>query len=285
MTKQQTLTEKWLKERPFLEEIAQFQQIIASILEPLHVEAVQIENLDAAKEEFQRGIPVLKCEQIAIPVLEPACRTLKALTVLAERTDIPAQFKDCCVSLIETMEKDDRFLEAVIRSLLNEDYQTLGDIIEENQLNEGVIWFLGWTALSHALQPYIPTLEKWEKEQTWHKEYCPTCGSLPVMAHLKRSTKGRQRHLVCGCCKSKWVYKRMGCPYCPNEDPDAMRILEIDEEEDVRVDVCNSCNGYIKVYTNKGEEEAALADWTTLHLDLLVKERGYIKMGTHLLNL
>lgn len=285
MTKQLTLTEKWIKERPFLEEIAQFHQIIDSILEQLPNEVVSIGNLDSAKADFARGIPVFQCEQVQIPVIEPACRALEALTALADYSEVPAPFRDCCESLEKTVEEDDRFLESVIKSIMNENYQTLGDIIEKNQLNEGMIWFLGWTALSYVLKPYLPELQKWEEEQTWGKEYCPTCGALPNMAQLKRSNKGRKRHLVCGCCRTQWVYKRMGCPYCKNEDPELLRIMEIDEEEDIRADVCNSCNSYIKVYTNKGEEEAALLDWMTLHLDILLKERGYVKMGTHLLSL
>lgn len=285
MIKQLTLTEKWIKERPFLEEIAHFHQIIASILEQNPYEAGRIEHLDAAKDDFKRGIPVLGCEQVHIPVLEPACRTLQALTAIADYTEVPAPFRECCENLMKTMKQDDSFLEAVIQSLMHEDYQTLNRIIEENQLNEGVIWFLGWMALAHVLNPYLPELQEWEENQGWSREYCPTCGALPSMAQLKRSNKGRKRHLVCGCCTSQWVYKRMGCPYCKNEDPELLRIMEIEEEEDIRVDVCNSCKSYIKVYTNKGEEEAALLDWMTLHLDILLKERGYIKMGTHLLTL
>lgn len=285
MTKQLTLTEKWIKERPFLEELAKFHEKVAVLLKDIHFEAQTIETLDQAKNEFQRGIPLLKCENTNIPVLDSACQTLAALTALENFVEVPQPFRDCCSAIRKTMEQDDQFLEAVIKSLLNEDFQPLYDIMENNDLNEGVIWFLGWTAIAYALQPNLPQLIEWEEEQAWNKEYCPTCGALPSMAQLKRSTKGRKRHLVCGCCKTEWVYKRMGCPYCKNEDPEKLRIMEIDEEDDVRVDVCNSCNGYIKVYTNKGEEEAALLDWTTLHLDILLKERGYLKMGTHLLNL
>ncbi|GIN64368.1 hypothetical protein J27TS8_43610 [Robertmurraya siralis] len=285
MTKQLTLKEKWLQDRPFLEEIARFHEVIETILDQVPFKVEKMKNLDAAKDEFNRGIPVLKCEHVTVPIFEQACQALKALTSLADYKEVPEPFRASCSSLGKVMEQDEAFIRAVIHSLMNEDYQTLGEIIEKHQLNEGIIWFLGWTALSYVLQPHLSELQQWERQQSWNREYCPTCGALPNMAQLKRSNKGRKRHLICGCCRSQWLYKRMGCPYCKNEDPNLLRIMEINEEEDIRVDVCNSCNSYIKVYTNKGEEEAALLDWMTLHLDLLLKERGYVKMGTHLINI
>lgn len=278
----QTLTDEWIKERPFLKELGQFHLAIESILESIPQEKKEWPALHAAKEEFKRGIPLFKCESFQMPALDAAIEYFQALTNLSESEKAPAPFKEHCLKLQEALAGDKDLAEMIIRAVIKDEHQKLSAAFEKHQLNEGVTRFLAWTAIARAVRPYLPEIMEWEEKQGWHKEYCPTCGALPNMAQLKRSSKGRRRHLVCGCCKTQWVYKRIICPYCGNEDQEQLEIIEIEGEDDIRVDVCNSCKGYIKVYTNQGEEEIALADWSTIHFDILIKEKGFLKMGTHL---
>lgn len=285
MTKLQKLVDDWIEERPFLRELGQFHLAVHAILENIGYEETVLENLNLVKDEFKRGIPLLKCESLVVPILPVSIQAFKALTDLAEDAEVPIPFRENCQKLKGALAEDSHLAESIVVSLVKDDYSKLAANIEDFQLNKGVVTFLGWTAIAHALHPYLSELMKWEDEQGWNREYCPTCGALPNMAQLKRSHKGRRRHLVCGCCRTTWIYKRIICPYCHNEDQEQMVILEVDEEDDIRIDVCKSCNGYIKVYTNQGEEEIALADWSTIHLDILVKGQGYQKMGTHLLEI
>jgi len=41
----------------------------------------------------------------------------------------------------------------------------------------------------------------------------------------------------------------------------------------------------VKTYTAEGDEELFLADWPTLHLDLLARGRGLRRLGTSLYEL
>ena len=41
----------------------------------------------------------------------------------------------------------------------------------------------------------------------------------------------------------------------------------------------------LKTYLGQGEEELYLADWTTLHLDVLAGERGLVRRGATLYEL
>src|SRR5262249_30432905 len=52
----------------------------------------------------------------------------------------------------------------------------------------------------------------------WLRRYCPTCGSLPAVARLVGIDPVRVRFLSCGCCATRWRYRRTGCPFCENED-------------------------------------------------------------------
>ena len=53
----------------------------------------------------------------------------------------------------------------------------------------------------------------------------------------------------------------------------------------MRIDSCESCQGYLKTYLGQGEERVFLADWTTLHLDVLARERGLKRVGMSLYDL
>lgn len=128
-----------------------------------------------------------------------------------------------------------------------------------------------------AVDKLIPSeLKLWERDD-WQKNYCPICGRRPVMAQLKKFNDGRERLLICGGCHSKWHWRRLGCPYCGNEDLERIHILELDKK--MRLDVCDECDCYLKTYCGEDEENIYLRDWTTLHLDLLAEEKNLHKCG------
>jgi Molybdopterin oxidoreductase Fe4S4 domain len=49
-----------------------------------------------------------------------------------------------------------------------------------------------------------------------------------------------------------------------------------------RIDYCEACRGYLKTYNGKGNEHVLLADWTSLHLDLLARDRGLKRLAASL---
>lgn len=110
---------------------------------------------------------------------------------------------------------------------------------------------------------------------------CPTCDSSASLAVLTETEDGRQRYLACTCCHTTWPYKRVGCPYCGDESPQT--VLEVEGEQDVRIDLCDDCQSYVKTYTgDAGGLPRFLADWPTLHLDAIAGERGYRRLGATL---
>ena len=83
-----------------------------------------------------------------------------------------------------------------------------------------------------------------------------------MMAQLVPSSQGaRERLLACGCCETRWKYKRIGCPFCRNEDSDLLEILTVEDEQKLRID----------------------ADTGLGHaLELLAQERGLERRGKSL---
>jgi FdhE protein len=43
-----------------------------------------------------------------------------------------------------------------------------------------------------------------------------------------------------------------------------------------------SCRGYLKTYIGGGSEALLLADWTSLHLDLIAQDRGLKRLAASL---
>jgi FdhE protein len=50
--------------------------------------------------------------------------------------------------------------------------------------------------------------------------------------------------------------------------------LDVEGEGGLRLDYCEACRGYLKAYNGTGSESVLLADWTSLHLDVLARDRG-----------
>ena len=101
------------------------------------------------------------------------------------------------------------------------------------------------------------------------------------MAQLVGADPGRKRLLSCGCCGTRWQFKRTGCPFC---ETDAQRLasVTIEGEGGLRIDHCESCGGYLKTYDGQANEALLLADWSSLHLDLIAHDRGLKRMAASL---
>lgn len=145
----------------------------------------------------------------------------------------------------------------------------------------GMLRYVSWAALALYLRPLVAAFAGWRDDDKWMRPHCPTCGSLPAMAQLVGADPGRKRMLSCGCCRTRWQFKRTGCPFC---ESDAQRLasIAIDGDPRLRLDHCESCRGYLKTYNGQGEEALLLADWTSLHLDLVAHDRGLKRMAASL---
>ena len=104
------------------------------------------------------------------------------------------------------------------------------------------------------------------------------------MGQLIGKDPGRKRLLACGCCGTRWQYKRTQCPFCDN-DVRRSSVLAIEGEAGLRIDHCEACQGYLKTYDGQGDEALLLADWSSLHLDVLATGRGWKRSATSLYEL
>ena len=119
------------------------------------------------------------------------------------------------------------------------------------------------------------------KGKLWEKGYCPICGMNPKMAKFEKEVG--KRVLWCPLCGTEWIYQRIKCPFCENDNQKLLRFFYIEEESPYRVDVCDVCKGYIKTVNElkKEQEEKTvfeIENIKTYFLDEIAKKEGYKKI-------
>ena len=112
---------------------------------------------------------------------------------------------------------------------------------------------------------------------TWWEGYCPVCGAWPTLA--ESIGLERKHQLRCGRCGTAWALPPLRCVFCGEVGHDQLGYLAPDDAEPVRrVEVCRTCNGYLKALTTMrplAPWAVLLDDLTTVHLDVVALERGY----------
>jgi FdhE protein len=176
------------------------------------------------------------------------------------------------------LEGDRLIPEELLGHVSEGDYPFLAARAEEHALDAPLLWTLTQSALK-------PTLRAWCGEMAplvhtageWEKACCFICGAPASLGELQGSEQAK--HLRCGQCGADWLIRRLQCIYCGTEDPSLLGILYPEgRRENVRVEVCDKCHGYLKVVTRfapASPEELAVEDLATLYLDCLAQERGY----------
>lgn len=272
----------WIKDRPYLKEIAKLQETIATVVEGNTIQEHRDEyDWENVVSEIRKGIPVLKAIIIDSKTIENTAHLLIDIVDALAAADLPEKMVRYCRKMQTVLLGNTKPAGRIIAGVIENNSVQAGDDPDLGEIDEGFIVFLTWSSLSEALKPLKSKTTELLKDNQWRRGYCPVCGQFPAMGQLVRLEKdrGRERELVCGCCQMRWQYKRIGCPYCDNLEQETLKIIEVAEETDLRLDTCEKCKSYLKIYTNEGNEQVVLADWSTLHLDLIGEKNGYKRTG------
>ena len=116
----------------------------------------------------------------------------------------------------------------------------------------------------------------------WDEGFCPVCGAWPAMT--ERRGLERARRLRCGRCGGDWGNAVVRCPFCAVAGHDRLGSLVPEADREARqVETCAACRGYLKSLTTLrawAATEVALADLSTVELDLAAIERDYARPET-----
>jgi FdhE protein len=113
---------------------------------------------------------------------------------------------------------------------------------------------------------------------------CPFCGSKPQVAVMRPEGDGAKKFLMCSLCSTEWVFRRLLCPNCGEEDKDKLPVFAAQEFDYVRVDACDNCRTYMKAIdlTKNGNAVPAVDELATISLNLWAQENNYRKLRPNL---
>jgi FdhE protein len=115
----------------------------------------------------------------------------------------------------------------------------------------------------------------------WNRPTCPSCGAPPTIGVVLG--KERERRLCCGRCGTGWAYPRVRCSSCGERDHRRLGTLHgAGEGEYRRVEICESCRGYLKtvaVLDMPDVDRVLELDLETAGLDFVALERGYRRVA------
>ena len=269
--------DSWVDTHVYLRPVAQLCALVEALAADL-VAAHASPGLpawDDYEDDFREGIPLLHSAGAAID-LEPAGLVTGSLVVRVASDSVDGTLAAEAAALAAALGARPDAPRLVAAWLLGEE--------TFEPPSPGLLRYLGWTATFQYLSPLVDAYGRWRDEERWHRKYCPTCGSAPAMGQLIGVDPGRQRFLCCGGCGSRWRYRRTQCPFCEN-DSQRLAVLAVQGEAGLRIDYCEACKGYLKTYDGQGDEAVQLLDWTSLHLDLVARDRGLARMASSLYEL
>ncbi len=262
--------DSWLEAHAYLRPVAELSAEVDRAAAAIETLQAPIPDWESYRPDFLAGVTLLQSADAAID-LEPGGRMAAALI---ERL---ASARSSGWLAAET-----RALNAELQRELHAGRRIVDFLVGDESavpLFPGLARYLGWAAMRRFLGPVVLAFGSWRDEEKWRRRYCPTCGSLPAMAQLVGEEHGRQRFLSCGCCGTRWHFKRTCCPFC-ERDSQRLESLIVEGESGLRIDHCASCGGYIKTYDGLGDESLLLSDWSSLHLDVLAADRGLKRLAT-----
>ena len=266
----------WLVKHPYLQRMADLEALINAAMAEVSIPGACVPSWDDYISDFHAGIPLLLSSRVAIDFRDME----RVLTSLVEALALKL--------LQGKLAQDCRTLEDQLHGDLDSPRRALAWLLDNDSFtptNPDLLRYLGWTVLARYLWPLVEAFSGWRDEERWLRSYCPTCGALAAMAQLVGNDPGRLRFLWCGCCRSRWRYRRTGCPFCQSEDDHRLAVVAVEEEAGLRIDYCEACRGYVKTYEEQGSETVLLADWTSLHLDIVARDRGLVRCAGSLYQL
>ncbi len=254
----------WLRTRAWLQPVARLEEQLAAAVAGLGAPAAALPRFDDHRAEYHAGVPLLRSEAAPID-LAPGGGAVVTLVGRLAAASLPDDLAGKLRALGSEL-RDERDAGAAVAAWLRGES-------EFTSASPGLLRWLGWSVLARVLQPVVAAFATWRDEARWHRSTCPTCGAPPSMALLVAEEHGRTRLLVCGCCATRWRFPRGSCPFCEKETHQ-LQVVSIEGEGGLRLDWCAACRAYLKTCVGREDEELLLADWTSLHLDVVAQDRG-----------
>jgi FdhE protein len=140
-----------------------------------------------------------------------------------------------------------------------------------------------------ALSCFQPIAENLQSQLAAQLNYagnrCEACGGLPLLAIFRPEGDGGKRSLLCSFCLREWLFRRIVCPWCGEEDKNKLPHYSAEEYSHLHVEACDTCKRYLKAVdmTIDGRAEPLVDEAAAAALDLWAADHGYAKIVRNLI--
>jgi formate dehydrogenase maturation protein FdhE len=136
--------------------------------------------------------------------------------------------------------------------------------------------------LSRAvLRPYVELLRaaRMPPDRVHRQGRCPLCGGAPWVAARREGSllEGAKRMLACSLCGGEWLFGRILCPSCLEENPERLPSFTSQTHPTVRIEACETCRRYVKSLdlSEDARPIPEVDDLVSLSMDLWAREQGF----------
>jgi FdhE protein len=233
---------------------------------------------------LREGVPLLHDQPAQVDVHFAADLFSRLVNLLQQREDPELVLEEGLARLVEVATSGQLDPQRLFGEAFVQHHDHLTELAVQAGVDADLLVTLSTQSVAPLLRAYaehlLPLVERLDdgspEGAAWERGYCPVCGGWPALAELRGVELAL--HLRCGACGSGWRSRRIGCPYCGNDDFHTLHSLAIEGEQRFRISVCDRCQGYLKVgnaFDPLPAELLALDDVGSLHLDVAAIERGY----------
>ena len=221
-------------------------------------------------DHLKHGKPLLAWDTLSLDWQEVQALFGRVITLLVENLSPAAEE----IGNLNELAADRVCLEGAVRAWFEHGTPSLEGKALDNEFKPLVAG-----AIQASLQPFLAVCS--EKllhlidQELWYRGYCPVCGGEPDFAFLDRDRGARW--LLCSRCDAQWLFYRIRCPFCDNQDPGSLAYFG-DDKGLYRLHVCEQCHRYLKAIDLRhaeGEVLLPLERVLTLDMDVQACQMGY----------
>jgi len=250
----------------------------------IKIEPIEVQK-ETIKDQLMAGFPLIDKNGLKLDIDSAKIIFKNICKALREKNKKVAPW----IRIInKSIKSKDISLEELYKKMIEGDDTYINSISDKIGINKWLLNILLENSIKPIFESYAERLKDYIEQESWFKGSCPICGSEPFLGELKDyANVVGAKFLICSLCGFHWRYKRLGCPFCSNDNHQKLRYFNTEADgKAYRIDVCEECKRYIKTIDTKiiGDVISPLIeDISTLHLDIIANNEGYKGRYTELL--
>ncbi len=134
------------------------------------------------------------------------------------------------------------------------------------------------------LRPYVELLRSIPAapDRVHRQGQCPFCGGAPWVAARREGSlmEGAKRMLCCALCGVEWLFGRILCPSCFEQNPERLPSFSSAAHPAVRIEACETCHRYVKSIdlSEDARPIPEVDDLVSISMDLWAAEQGFARI-------